>query len=128
LNAASKKRAIGPRPVRTARGAGRRLRVAPRAAGRLVDFFFFFDEVLLWFRVLRARAVEEPPEGVLRLREPGGEDVRAATPPTLGNRHTSHTHHRSACRGREWAGQLEETSAGLGFLIFEGLDDPTPRA
>jgi hypothetical protein len=40
----------------------------------------FFDEVLLWFRVLRARAVEEPPEAALLLREPGGEDVRVATP------------------------------------------------
>jgi hypothetical protein len=57
------------------------LRVAPRAAGRLADvLLLFFDEVLLWFRVLRARAVEEPPEAALLLREPGGEDVRVATP------------------------------------------------
>ena|SRR6478735_6063141 len=83
LNTASKNRATGPRPVRTARGAGRRLRVAPfppRAAGRLVGFFFF-DEVLLWFRVLRAREVEGRSEDVPLLREPGGEDVRVATPP-----------------------------------------------
>jgi hypothetical protein len=54
-------------------------RPPPRAAGRLVDFFF--DEVLLWFRVLRAREVEARSEDVALLREPGGEDVRVATRP-----------------------------------------------
>jgi Zn-dependent protease with chaperone function len=81
LKTASKNRAIGPRPVRTARGAGRRL----RAAGRRVDFFllgFFFDAVRLVLRVLRARVVEAPRVGVLLLREPGGEDVRVAMSPT----------------------------------------------
>ena len=39
--------------------------------------FFLLDAVRLWFRVLRARAVE----GVLLLREPVGEDVRVATSP-----------------------------------------------
>jgi hypothetical protein len=77
------KRATGPEPLRTARGAGRRLLV-----------FLFF--------VLRLR-VPEPPrlpffdldEDVLLLRDPGGEDVRVAMLTTLGVRHTSHTHHRS---------------------------------
>jgi len=68
--------------VRTARGAGRRLRLAalprPRAAGFRVGFFLL-DAVLLLFRVLRARVVEEPFEEPLLLREPGGEDVRVAT-------------------------------------------------
>jgi hypothetical protein len=67
----SKNLAIGPLPVRTARGAGRRL----RAGGFRVGFFFLLDAVLLWFRVLRDRAVEDVP----LLREPGGEDVRVAT-------------------------------------------------
>jgi hypothetical protein len=52
-----------------------------RAAGRRVDFFlfdFFFDAVRLVLRVLRARVVE----GVLLVREPGGEDVRVAMSPT----------------------------------------------
>src|SRR4051794_6998782 len=79
----SKIRATGPRPVRTARGAGRWVRLAafprPRAAGFRAGFFLL-DAVLLWFRVLRAREVE-PSEDVLLLREPGGEDVRVATPP-----------------------------------------------
>jgi hypothetical protein len=76
----SKKRAIGPLPVRTARGAGRRLRVAPRRAEDFrVGFFFLLDAVLLWFRVLRARVVEDRSEDPALLREPGGEDVRVAT-------------------------------------------------
>ena len=58
----SKKRAIGPLPVRTARGAGRRLRLAaplpppPRRAAGFRVGFFLLDAVLLCFRVLRARA------------------------------------------------------------------------
>jgi hypothetical protein len=79
----SKNRAIGPLPVRTARGAGRRLRVAAppprRGAGFRVGFFFLLDAVLLCFRVLRAREVDARSEDVLLLREPGGEDVRVAT-------------------------------------------------
>ena len=106
LKTPSKSRATGPLPVRTARGAGRRLRVAPRAAGRLVDFFF--DEVLLRLRVLRAREVEEPPLDVLLLRDArrGRRTGRHAT--TLGNRHTSHTHHTNACRP-----QISHGSRGL---------------
>jgi len=71
--------------VRTARGAGRRLRLAalprPRAAGFRVGFFLL-DAVLLCFRTLGARVVVVPPEEALLLREPVGEDVRVATPPT----------------------------------------------
>jgi hypothetical protein len=80
----SKNRAMGPLPVRTARGAGRRLRLAAplpprRAAGFRVGFFFLLDAVLLCFRVLRARVVEDRSEDPALLREPGGEDVRVAT-------------------------------------------------
>ena len=80
----SKNRAIGPLPVRTARGAGRRLRVAaplppPRRAAGFRVGFFLLDAVLLCFRVLRARVVEDPPKMRALLREPGGEDVRVAT-------------------------------------------------
>src|SRR4051794_8484519 len=81
LKTASKKVAIGPRPVRTARGAGRRLRVALPRAGLRPGFRFLLDFLLeavrLRLRVLRARASE----GVLLLRVPVGEDVRVATPP-----------------------------------------------
>ncbi len=100
-----KNAATGPVPVRTARGAG-------RAAGRreearlfgverprlLEDFaagFFAVDVFAVVFRALRVvepvpdlgfRAVPEDPdlldEDVLVLRDPGGEDVRVAMPPT----------------------------------------------
>jgi hypothetical protein len=75
LNTASKNVAIGPRPVRTARGAGRRLRVGAFPRAGLRAGFRFFAAVLLWLRVLRARVEED----VFLLREPGGEDVRVAT-------------------------------------------------
>ena len=67
-------RARGRAPV----AAGRLL--PPRAAGFRVGFFLL-DAVLLWFRVLRARVVEDRSEIVPLLREPGGEDVRVATSP-----------------------------------------------
>jgi hypothetical protein len=82
----SKNLAIGPLPVRTARGAGRRLRLAapllppPRRAAGFRVGFFLLDAVLLCFRVLRARVVEDRSEDPALLREPGGEDVRVATP------------------------------------------------
>src|SRR4051812_43798263 len=95
LKTPSKKLATGPRPLRTARGAGRLLLVAPLPrAGLRPGLRFLLDAVRLRLRVLLARASED----VLLLREPGGEDVRVATPPTLCNRHSSHTHHRDACR------------------------------
>jgi hypothetical protein len=84
-NSAEKKRAIGPGPLRTARGAGR------FAAGRRLLFLFF---------ALRLRLLEPPrplvfdlDEDVLLLRDPGGEDVRVAMVNTVGLSHTSHTHH-----------------------------------
>jgi hypothetical protein len=75
-----KKRATGPGPLRTARGAGRRF-----AVGRF--------EVALFFDVLRDR--ELVPAflpllrlvDVLRLRDRGGEDVRVAMLMTLLIRH-----------------------------------------
>ncbi|WP_235959238.1 hypothetical protein [Nocardioides acrostichi] len=97
---ASKNRATGPRPLRTARGAG-----------RLPVLFFADDERLLdpllpvllaAGRVARAGVarvlvlvvlrdlVPEPLEDVLVLRDPGGEDVRVAMVATLGDRHTRH--------------------------------------
>ena len=67
-----KKRKTGPGPFRTARGAGRRPLAGRRVAGlRLV----LRDRVLEpAFEVPRA----DPREGVLLLRDPGGEDVRVA--------------------------------------------------
>jgi hypothetical protein len=77
-----KPRATGPGPLRTARGAGRRDRLAARD---FVDFFFVEVRLLVGLRVLRDREVEPPrelpedrDEDVLLLRDPGGEDVRVA--------------------------------------------------
>ena len=92
----SKKRATGPRPLRTARGAGRRFAVEPR--------FFWGDfralflaagavAVLLRLRVVPAALLD----GVLLLREPGGEDVRVAMVTNVGDSHSCHTDHRGAC-------------------------------
>ncbi len=69
---APKERATGPRPERTARGAGRlREELVERVLrdrelevfGLAVDFFF---------------EVDARDEDVLLLRDPGGEDVRVA--------------------------------------------------
>jgi hypothetical protein len=104
----AKNRATGPGPVRTARGAG--LDAGRRDAGRFLAAVFDRDfeagvrpepvlRLVLVDRgepVLRDREVED----VLLLRDPGGEDVRVAMVPTLRSRHTSHTHHRSACLPR----------------------------
>ena len=76
---AVKTRAIGPGPLRTARGAGRRPVELPRlrAAARLGAGFR--PDL---FPVDREREAEPPcPDlraGVLLLRDPGGEDVRVA--------------------------------------------------
>jgi len=91
-----KKRATGPVPLRTARGAGRREagRLVPRFddVERAVDRDCDRDRELLDlvgdFRPLDREL--EPPrvllllpdEDVLLLREPVGEDVRVAMPPT----------------------------------------------
>ena len=89
-------REIGPRPLRTARGAGRRFLVEPVLRG------FFLP-------LLRDRVLEPPrpdelldrlepdlldrDEDVLLLRDPGGEDVRVAMVMNLGQSHTSHRDH-----------------------------------
>jgi hypothetical protein len=78
-----KKRATGPGPLRTARGAGRRF-----AVDRFEVALFFFDvlrdrELVPAFLPL-LRLVD-----VLRLRDRGGEDVRVAMLMTLLIRHIS---------------------------------------
>ncbi len=82
---AAKRRATGPGPLRTARGAGR---AGLRAGARP-----FFGAGLRWGLALRDREVEVlrpvlrevllrlPDEDVLLLRDPGGEDVRVAMSP-----------------------------------------------
>src|SRR3954463_1248616 len=75
LRSARERLATGPRPLRTARGAGRA--ELPRGAGlRAV-----VDAGRLVVPALRARVLgARPPleEDVLLLRDPGGEDVRVA--------------------------------------------------
>ena len=101
-----KRRATGPGPLRTARGAGR------LGAGLRLLAGFFLGAGLRRGLVLRV-AVLVPVffagprevlavrvEDVLLLRDPGGEDVRVAIVPTLRRGHSSHTDHRSACRRR----------------------------
>ena len=97
----SKKRAIGPLPVRTARGAGRRLRLAgplpplPPARGRL-------PRRLLLARRGSALVSGTPGSRASRRRAPasrtrrGRRTGRHAT--TLGIRHTSHRDPTGACR------------------------------
>ncbi|GAA4723433.1 hypothetical protein GCM10023350_02130 [Nocardioides endophyticus] len=100
-----KRRATGPGPLRTARGAGRRgagLRLLAGFLGAglrlglvlrvavLVPVFFAGPRDVLVVRL----------EDVLLLRDPGGEDVRVAIVPTLRRSHSSHTDHRSACLDR----------------------------
>ena len=92
-------RETGPGPLRTARGAGRRLRVGVLRV--------LFRAVLEPLRVLRDRVLEplrplllDLDEDVLLLRDPGGEDVRVAMVINLGHGHTSHRDHTSACRRR----------------------------
>ena len=68
---APKVRETGPRPLRTARGAGRRLLLDRVLRDREVERFFglAFDFDL---------EAEDRDEDVLLLRDPGGEDVRVA--------------------------------------------------
>src|SRR5262245_61465460 len=87
-----KTREMGPRPLRTARGGGRRA-----LFGRLLEE----RAVLLLLPVLRDRVLDPPREplrlevlrDVLELRDPGGEDVRVAMLINLGHSHTSHRDH-----------------------------------
>ena len=83
-NRAWPNRAIGPGPLRTARGGGAR-----RTGFLPADRPRFF----VGFRALRDRVLE-PLRDALLLREPGGEDVRVAMVTNVGHSHTSHTHHR----------------------------------
>ncbi|WP_340538217.1 hypothetical protein [Nocardioides sp. GXZ039] len=84
-------------PLRTARGAGRREEPLPRAADLpravLRVAGFFFGGVFRALRVVEVvpvlgfRDAPEDPDvlrevDVLVLRDPGGEDVRVAMPPT----------------------------------------------
>jgi len=115
-----KRRAIGPGPLRTARGAGRLgagRRCGERAAGlRLLAAPFFGAGLRLGLvlrvavlvpvffaapRVLLAARVED----VLLLRDPGGEDVRVAIPSNY-TRVTPVTRTTGACRRR---GSVSET-------------------
>jgi len=69
---APKVRETGPRPLRTARGAGRRLLLDRALRDReveLVDLGLAFDFDF---------EVDGRDEDALLLREPGGEDVRVA--------------------------------------------------
>jgi len=84
---APKERATGPVPLRTARGAGRRLLVPRFLDGRRVEPFVEvrLRLVVVGLRALRDRELELPrelpedrDEDVLLLRDPGGEDVRVA--------------------------------------------------
>src|SRR5262249_46431677 len=80
-NSAAKSVATGPRPLRTARGAGRFCALLPRAAGlRAVREVDRLVVPALRARLLGARPPFE--EDVLLLRDPGGEDVRVAMGPT----------------------------------------------
>ncbi|GAB3195193.1 hypothetical protein GCM10027062_01570 [Nocardioides hungaricus] len=90
-NSAVNRRATGPGPLRTARGAGRRLLV-------LLERLELEEAGLRFGLVLRDRVLELRDVDVLLLRDPGGEDVRVAMVTTLRSRHSRHTHHRGACR------------------------------
>ncbi|GAB6986664.1 hypothetical protein JCM10369A_31880 [Nocardioides pyridinolyticus] len=105
-NSAVNRRATGPGPLRTARGAGRR--VVFRGAGlRFAVLRELVEAGLRWGLVLRDRVLELRDEelpvlrvvDVLLLRDPGGEDVRVAMVSTLRSSHSRHTYHRSACLG-----------------------------
>src|SRR3954451_8197113 len=79
-------RRTGPRPERTARGDGRRLR---GDGGDRFDVLREREPVLPRLRVL----LDEPFDDVLLLREPGGEDVRVAMVTNLGHGHSRHMDH-----------------------------------
>ena len=91
---AAKARKTGPGPLRTARGAGLRVRVGARL---LEDRFFLLGVPRVRVpdapRVVRPDELDRPALDVLLLREPGGEDVRVAMTPNVGHRHSSHTDH-----------------------------------
>ncbi len=86
-----KTRATGPGPLRTARGAGRAAGRGRDAGARLLPVLLLVGFLVLRDRVLEPLLVwvedrEDPAADfdvdVLLLRDPGGEDVRVAMPPT----------------------------------------------
>jgi hypothetical protein len=89
LPRAAKSDAIGPGPLRTARGAGRFALVDERLDDE--------DFRRVWLPDGRDREVPALPRELLRallvLRDAGGEDVRVAMLRSLGERHTSLTLH-----------------------------------
>jgi hypothetical protein len=78
----------GPGPLRTARGAGRRLAVLFFAVGRFLAVLRDRELVLVLPPLLRL-------VDVLRLRDRVGEDVRVAMLMTLLIRHIRHRDHAS---------------------------------
>lgn len=117
------RRATGPGPLRTARGAGRRvvgLRLAVLFDREVVEAGLRFGLVLR-DRVLELRDEELPVlrvVDVLLLRDPGGEDVRVAMVTTLRSRHSRHTHHRSACLAGWGRARPPNTSPALNERSF----------
>src|SRR5215213_2162867 len=102
---APKVRANGPRPLRTARGAGREDLTAVLPPDRFPDVVEprvdpLVDALVdaLVDRPLalvddRARELPEPSVAAPELREPGGLDVRVGMLPNLRDRHIRPTHH-----------------------------------
>ncbi|GAA3541449.1 hypothetical protein GCM10022263_30830 [Nocardioides daeguensis] len=78
--------------MRTARGAGR-FAADFLAGGR-------FLVVVLRLRELAVFFTPEREEEVVLLRDAGGEDVRVAMTPNLGDRPTRHRDHRAVCLAR----------------------------
>jgi len=62
----------------------------------LLEDFRAGEEACFVRLVLRV-APERVLDGVFRLLEPGGEDVRVAMVSNVGHRHSCHTHHTGAC-------------------------------
>ena len=93
---AANARNTGPGPLRTARGAGRRVRVGARL---LEDRLFRPGRTPgSGARTSVPPDRDRPDLDVLLLREPGGEDVRVAMAPNVCHRHSSHTDHRPCHR------------------------------
>jgi hypothetical protein len=105
-------RSTGPGPLRTARGAGRRAEVF-FAAGFLL--------VVLRERELVVFFAPEREEELVLLRDPGGEDVRVAMTPNLGDRPTCLRDHTAVCRRRPGGCSAVRTELRRLSLIFLDL-------
>ncbi|GAA4099933.1 hypothetical protein GCM10023066_45340 [Nocardioides kongjuensis] len=103
LPSAVNARSTGPGPLRTARGAGR----------FAADFFAGgrFLVVVLRVRELAVFFTPEREEELVLLRDAGGEDVRVAMTPNLGDGPTSHRDHRAVCLDRARPGAPPEVPA-----------------